>query len=691
MDIILKFIFNNKEYCVFKEDNVFKYGYILNNEIKTDLSTLDKDIIDLVIHKIKPSNNTIFYSKITLNNTKYSIYIDPKTRLKSFKPEPNQKDLIILNSLYNNLSPLEFYYDYNYRIGKEKEFSTIATSIGRTIVTIMLLTSINITTVLCAISEFKFNENYLQTLENRIESHITYNISKKLSNNPSNSEIENLIRDALSQNPNIGQKEKNIILEHLDIFYDNKDYIDFENVYQNLVNMKVEYISENVIEKEPNTAAIWIPIVQKIIIGNAKSIDDTNESIFTHEFCHAITKDKNGISFLQESINSECNSHYYKEDSGYNSIKPYMKALERIIGKEPLKKYFCVSDDEIIINELTEIINDRNKAISFLETLEDYYRIKYKNHLFNHSTEELERDTSEKIKNYLNEYYTAKYNKSMSDDLIISYYLEPDDLESKIRFALNFASIKSINNLYSGKEIALSTSNTFSDVKPKVYARDISYQISGYDKDGNIVYTLIPSGYEYICILDDLEFNNKLYQQHKNDYKIKTFTTDELDMKNIYRNALAKILPVSKTLDWILNQNNDTIIEELTNIINDKNKAESLLKSIKENNIEQFVTLYEEYYRSKYNEDMYNDLYVLFIFNKTEFDNIIREKYNLNSDTRILTKFTSNDNNSDLEIYYINDKIETINDIRVYTIESIEYLGLLSNIKDLNINKGVVK
>ena len=112
---------------------------------------------------------------------------------------------------------------------------------------------------------------------------------------------------------------------------------------------------------------------------------------------------------------------------------------------------------------------------------------------------------------------------------------------------------------------------------------------------------------------------------------------------------------------------------------------------IKENTIEHFVTLYEEYYRSKYNEDMYNDLYVLFIFNKTEFDNIIREKYNLNSDTRILTKFTSNDNNSDLEIYYINDKIETINDIRVYTIESIEYLGLLSNIKDLNINKGVVK
>ena len=237
----------------------------------------------------------------------------------------------------------------------------------------------------------------------------------------------------------------------------------------------------------------------------------------------------------------------------------------------------------------------------------------------------------------------------------------------------------------------MSTSNTFSDVISKVYARDISYQISGYDKDGNIVYSLIPSGYEYICILDDLEFNNKLYQQHKNHYKIKTFTTDELDMKNIYRNALAKILPVSKTLDWILNQNNDTIIEELTNIINDKNKAESLLKSIKENNIEQFVTLYEEYYRSKYNEDMYNDLYVLFIFNKTEFDNIIREKYNLNSDTRILTKFTSNDNNSDLEIYYINDKIETINDIRVYTIESIEYLGLLSNIKDLNINKGVVK
>lgn len=691
MNIILKFNFNNREYCIFKEENNFKYGYILNNKIITNLSSLDKDIIDLIIYKIKPSNKTIFYNNITLNNTKYSIYIDSKTKLKSFKPEPNQKDLIILNSLYNNLSPIEIYYNYNYKIGDEKEFSTIATSIGRSVITVLLLTSMSITTVLCAISDYKFNEDYLQTLEDKIQSHITYNTSKKISNTPSNTEITQLIKDALSQNKNIGQKEKNIILEHLDIFYDNKDYIDFENVYQNISNMKIEYVHENVIKKEPNTSAIWIPMIQKIIIGNAKSIDDINQSIFTHEFCHTITKYKNGTSFLEETINSECNSYYFNSDFSYTSLKPYMKALERIIGKEPLRKYFCISDDEIIIKELTNIINDRNKAISFLETLEDYYRINYKNNLFNHSTDELEKSIVEKIKSYLNEYYFAKYNKNMSNDLIMSYYLDKDDLQSKIRFALNYAPTKMINNLYSGKEIALSESNTFSNVKQKVYARDISYEISGYDKDGNIIYTLKPSEYEYICDLEDLEFDDELYQKHKNNYTIKTYTTDELSEKSVYKKALSKILPVSKILDWILNQNNDTIIEELTNIINDKNKAESLLKSIKENDIKQFLTLYEEYYTFKYNNDMYKDLYILSIFNKMEFDNTIREKYNLNSNTRILTKFTSTDNNVDLEIYCIDEKIETIDYKKIYTIKSIKYLGLLSNIEDLNINKGVVK
>lgn len=685
MKIILKFNFNEKEYCIFEKNNTFQYGYIENNEIKTNLSSIDKDIINLVLYKIKPSNKRIFYNKIILNNTIYYIYIDPKTRLKSFEPKDNIKDLTILNNHYNNLS-LNDYTTGNHR-KKPNKFVKIMTSIGNSFITVMLLSSIAITTYLDIIYDKVYDMDYYQLLE----SQITYSISKNISTNPSNEEIKTLIEDALSRNKHLNEKEKNIILEHLEIFYDNKENIDFENVYINLVNMEIKYLNENVLEENPNIKATWDHSTMKMTIGNANSIDDIDIYIFTHEFCHAITKYNNMAKSITEALNSEVNSYYFAEDTSYYNVKRYMKALERIIGKEPLKKYYCIADINIIIDELTKIIDDKDKAICFLETLEDYYRLCYKNYISDHNNEKLKDQTSLTIKNYIKEYYTAKYNKDMSQDLLMSYYINNLSLEEKIRCALNLNPLININGLSSGEEIKLSRSNTFSNEKTKIYTRKTSYEVSGCDKDGNIIYTMIPGEYQYVCDLDDLEIDIEVFYENEIKYRNIMLKTDTYNNKYIYNCAIAKIVPIIDALNWISNSNDDIIIEELTKIIDNKSKAELLLKYIKEDQMNEFISLYKEFYTNKYNKNIEEDLYLLSIFNKTEFENLIREKYNLNKSTKILTKFTITNYNSDLEILYINDKIETIDNKRIYTIDSVKKIGLVSEIEDIIMNKGVVK
>lgn len=686
MKIVLKFNFNEKEYCIFEENKNFKYGYIENNKVKTDITNIDKDIINLIIYKIKPSNKNIFYNKIILNNAIYYIYIDPKTRFKSFKPEPNIEDLIILNNNYNNLSP-NYHNKTNYKNKKTNKFIKIMTSIGNNTITVMLLSSIAITTFFSTIYDKVYDVDYYQLLE----SQITYSISKSISTNPSNEEIKQLIEDALSKNKSLNEKEKNIILEHLEIFYDNKKYIDFENVYINIVNMKIKYLNENISEDNPNIKAQWEPESMKITIGNANSIDDINTSIFTHEFCHAITKYNKSSSFLTESLNSEINSYYFEEDNSYYKIKRYMKALERIIGKEPLKQYYGITNHNIIIDELTKIIDDENKAFCFLETLEDYYKLCYENYISDHNNEELKDQTSLKIKDYLKEYYNAKYNKNMSNDLIMTYYTNPLFLEKKIRCALNLNPIININGLTSGKEIKLSMANTFSNEKTKIYIRNIEYEISGYDKDGNAIYTMIPNEYQYVCDLDNLEFDIEYFQNNEDKYTNATYKTDIYNNKYIYDCAIAKIVPIIDALNWISNRNDDIIIEELSKIVNDQNKAILLLKYIKEDQMNNFIDLYREFYIAKYNKNIDEDLYLLSIFNRKEFEHIIREKYNLNENTKILTKFTVTNYNSDFKILYINDRIETKDNKKIYIIDSVETIGLVSTNEDLIANKGVVK
>lgn len=101
--IIIKFKFNGKEYCVDSKDNELQLGYLVNDNVHTDITDEEKALIINVVEKITPSNDLIYFHDIEVSGNTYQIYIDSKTKLKVFKPTPTEKDLIYLNKKYNNM------------------------------------------------------------------------------------------------------------------------------------------------------------------------------------------------------------------------------------------------------------------------------------------------------------------------------------------------------------------------------------------------------------------------------------------------------------------------------------------------------------------------------------------------------------------------------------------------------------
>ena len=61
MKIVFRFVFGNKDYCVYLENNKTKYGYIVDDKIYDNLSDTEINLIDTIIASIMPNSDLLYF------------------------------------------------------------------------------------------------------------------------------------------------------------------------------------------------------------------------------------------------------------------------------------------------------------------------------------------------------------------------------------------------------------------------------------------------------------------------------------------------------------------------------------------------------------------------------------------------------------------------------------------------------
>lgn len=402
MDILIKFIYNDREYQV-RYDNEPRYGYVNDKGVFVNIDDdIELDLVKGIFMKILPGRKIIDIGKVRYKNKEYQMYIDNDNGYRLFAPK--DRDVIDLYLLYNNDR------DILYKDGKHISDGYIKrlVSVKRKVIAVSVSVSILLYSGLMI-----SNMEYTKDIRNDIVIGINDNISDE--------EIFDKVSNALYGNDNLSEEEKEFILDSIKIIINDKKYYDWKYIYQVLGDIRIEYIKKY---NQDMDLGSYNPSKRRIICYGAKSFDDANKGTLRHEIRHAMTEFKDNYnSFLVEVFTTIYNKDYYGEDSGYSQIIPYGRALLEIIGSDIGKKYLGYTDTDMVEKELMKVIDETDKAVKLLNSLDVYKDMVLEGEEYYRDNKEFICELEDEIYKLFGEYYEAKYERSMDNDLIMQYYL----------------------------------------------------------------------------------------------------------------------------------------------------------------------------------------------------------------------------------------------------------------------------
>lgn len=413
MEMLLKFEVNNIWYFVCRVNNKIIYYFVRDGIRHFNLSHEQELLIKNVIDNITPSSSRIMMPWIIYNGGIYSVNLDEKTGFYFFNPVPPCKDFLFLNKLFNDDNSCFMCIDDKFNDSKmaKSPFIRKTLYVGKLVITAFISMSM----VLCLLSSYHNNKYY----------HAVRNTSQL-----SDEIIISSVMESIMENDNLTLDEKKVFLDNIWVLIDNKEYLDLGYIRDTFSNIVISYVDDN---GENNVSGLYRPANNEIIFYNSENIGDVSDYVLTHELFHSTTEVPLEIqnSFLVETTNTIFNEEYSgcSEKSVYNNYTNYTKVLMEIIGFEPLKEYHNFSSTKPIIDALCEIIGDYGKAKKLLNCLNEYKTIydylndsKEYNQEYYDMSDNLDIVDSE-IRTLFGEYYYAKYDRDIYDDLVMLYYL----------------------------------------------------------------------------------------------------------------------------------------------------------------------------------------------------------------------------------------------------------------------------
>ncbi len=488
---ILKFEYDNIWYFVEKNNKDYKYYFLENGKKNYSLNDNQVKIVQSVIKRFLPSRDWLFITKYKYNNIVYDVLLDRQTHLYFFNPIPKKEDLIHLNYFFNNVNEYVNSELNQPKNKDEKYFKRIINVLNKKTI-IYFLCSI-ITVEFAAIAYFSKDMLYDTEDHFRVVEKLSYISDEQLSDK---------MKLAILDNNHLSDQEKNHLLQYIDVIVDNKDYININYADYIFRTLKIKYkqdykYTSNDSKKTGNivTNGEYAYFTNTINYYGVSDYSEVQPSVLDHEICHALTKYDfyTCNDFLIETTNTIFNQDYNncKENNIYNNYLNYTKAMMEIIGVEPFKKYHAFSSDDIIIDALCEIIDDKDKATSFIERL-NIYKKTYDSYLENRENKELNENKElleEQIYNDIKDYYEEKKGIDMQSDLLMLYYVSPkefsiiaDEMFGADDIKVSYAGVKNYFNSKTNNGDLIMIVKTYQEEVDGVL-KDVTYY--EYISDGN--------------------------------------------------------------------------------------------------------------------------------------------------------------------------------------------------------------
>lgn len=466
MKVVGKFKLGRNIYVIVLKNNKYRVGRLEGNLVNYNLSDEEKKAIMVVLDKLLPKDDGIKITSLKINNIVYDISVS--NNIFMFNPVPNENDLKVLNNIFNGQSEYMFVGSF---FDKDSKFIKRFVKLGKKTLLVLLSSTmvLSMSSSLKSDVENQFNNESEMSQEiddnkliaiieepeikyeepevveiDELPTEVVEEIQDSFDKEEAYSESENIevfnfddIVEAVNNNPNLTQEEKDMMLSNKKIYEDNYGYYNYDNLLNLLNTVKVNYIPE--IGKVGGTYCISTNVME---VYGGTCFEEIKKSAFTHEFSHLIqnTNPNCGTSFFDEGINAIANHEYYHSEMNNEGSYPFqrgvVRALDLIIGGDVFRKYYTNKDLNAIITELYKIYPDERKADEFISLIRCYQTIFF-SYMFDLELESYNFDktmdeVAELILQDLSFYYETKFGRNVESDLIMLFFVNTNLFYEKI-------------------------------------------------------------------------------------------------------------------------------------------------------------------------------------------------------------------------------------------------------------------
>ena len=455
------------------------------NKFTSNLSQKETDILTKIYKSLHINKDKSTYIKdIEVNNNIYNLFFDPSNHNYFWTPingKYNDIDNKYLNFKYNNEPVIQYQETENNNNFINSNFYTKFIKLGKKLLPILVSASLSLTLLTnTQIVKPEIINEPTQSIIETIETTPTETISLEdiEIEEPSIEYNYEEIAEAINNNQNIGQSEKEFLSKLKFIFDENYQYMDLVMVKAKLQTLKIRY-GVNL-----QSANASYKLLENEICIEAESFDSTNKATFLHEFLHSLLSSgkpligelstefftiesmirmyKEGIVekefFLSQYAKGELEKGTLKLNdenawldylinngrfsSGYQGYVNAYIILADLLPEETLRNYqFNPKQIEILSNALVEIdkntINRETSAYQLIDSINSLREYSQENNTYNYS-----RDLSTCYE-MLNYYFTQTKNISIEQDIYSSLLIQ---LESKLQHNLDINPLRYLND-----------------------------------------------------------------------------------------------------------------------------------------------------------------------------------------------------------------------------------------------------